>query len=84
MPAYPNHRETEIRMVEDIEELPVDAKLHALRQLKPLCQIEVAPSEVGTAEGVAAEIAELAVLRVVAAGAGACARIDRPKRMRPG
>ena len=43
---------------------------------KPFCQIEVAPEEIGTAQGVAAEVAELAILRAVAAIALSRARID--------
>ena len=46
-------------------------------ELEPLRQIQIAPHEIGTAQRVAAEIAELAVRRIVAAGARAGARIDR-------
>ena len=53
----------EIRVIEDIEELAVDAQLHALGQREPLRQVEIAPGEIGAAQRVAAEIAELAVLR---------------------
>ena len=67
----------QIRMIEDVEELPVDAQLHALGQLEPLGEVQIAPDEIGTAQRVAAEIAELAVLRTVAARARARARIDR-------
>src|SRR5207245_5334564 len=53
------------------------------RQLEPLGQIQVTPEEIRTAQCVPAEIAELAVLRTVAAGTGADARIDdRNKRVR--
>src|SRR5260370_743316 len=64
-------------MVENIEKLTVDAELHSLMQSKPLRQIQIVPVEIGTAQGVAAQIAELAVFRAVAAGAGARARIHR-------
>src|ERR1019366_9083027 len=72
----PQNRETEIRVIEHVEELTVDAQLHALRQLKPLGQIQVAPEEIRAAQCIPAEIAELAILRTVAAGTGAGAWID--------
>jgi hypothetical protein len=37
-----------------------------LGQRKPLCQVEVPPDEIGTAQRIAAEVSELAMLRVVA------------------
>ena len=69
MPASTMLGKPEIRMVEDIEELRVDSQLHALGHRKPFREIEVTPDEIGTAQGVAAEISELAILRVVATGA---------------
>ncbi len=62
-------------MVEDVEELRVEAQLHVLGQGKPFREVEVAPDEIGAAQGVAAEVSELAILRAVAAGARARARI---------
>src|SRR5271166_4062080 len=64
-------------MVEEVEGLSLDAQLHMFRQLEPLGEIEIAPNEIGTAQRVSAEIAELARGRAVAAGAGAGARIHR-------
>jgi hypothetical protein len=77
IPRVSQNREAEIRVIEHVEELAVDAQLHVFRQLKPLGQIQVAPEEIGTAQCVPAEIAELAILRAVAAGTGAGAGIDR-------
>src|ERR1017187_1957601 len=48
--------QTEIRTVEDIEELTLEPQLHALGQRKPFCQVEVAPEEIGTAQSIAPEI----------------------------
>ena len=42
-------------------------QLHPLSHRKPLGEIEVIPEEIGTAQGIAAEVSELAMLRVVAA-----------------
>src|ERR1039457_1317587 len=70
-------------MIEDVEELTVDAQLDMFCQLEPLGQIQVTPEEIGTAQCVPSEIAELAILRTVATVAGAGARIDgRNKRVR--
>ena len=56
---------------------------HMFRQPEPLREIKIAPDETGTAQRVSAEIAELAIRRTVAAGAGSGARIDaRYKRIR--
>jgi hypothetical protein len=63
-------------MIEHIEELRFDAKLELLIERKPLRQVKIAPDEIRTAQGVAAQIAELAVLRSIAAHASARARID--------
>ena len=43
---------------------------------KPFRKIEITPEEIGTAQGIAAEVSELAILRVVAAGALPRARIN--------
>src|SRR5271169_4318702 len=59
-----------IRMVEDVKELTLNPQLHMLGQVKPFCQVEVTPGEIGTAQGIASEISELAILRAVAAIAG--------------
>jgi hypothetical protein len=42
-------RKSEVRVVEDVEELAVNAQLYMFRQLKPLGQVQVAPHEIGTA-----------------------------------
>jgi hypothetical protein len=42
-------------MVEDVKELALKSQLHMLRQREPFCQVEVAPEEIGTAQGIAAE-----------------------------
>ena len=76
MPAEHHAGQPKIRMVEDVEELRFEPQLHALGQRKPFRQVEVAPEEIRPAQRVAAEVAELAILRRVAAGAGARARID--------
>ncbi len=55
-------RQPEIRVIEHIEELAVDAQLHAFGQREPLGEIEIAPEEIGPAQRIAAQIAELAVL----------------------
>src|SRR5208282_4343888 len=56
----------EIRMVEDIEKLRLKPQLHMLGQGEPFCQVEVTPEKIRTAQRVAAEVSELAILRVVA------------------
>ena len=66
-----------VRVVEDIEKLALKPKLCMLGQRKPLCQVEVAPDEIGTAQRIAAGGSELAMLRVVAARALPCTRINR-------
>ena len=64
-------------MVKYIEELAFYPELDTLSQGKPFRKIKVAPEEIGTTQGIAAEVSELAVLWVVAAGTLACARINR-------
>ena len=56
-------------MVEDIEELAFYPELHMLGHRKPFCEIEVIPDEIRPAQRIAAEVSELAMLRVVAAEA---------------
>ncbi len=69
-------------MVEDVEELSLQSQFHMLGQRKRLCEIEVVPEEVRTAQGVAAEVSKLAVLRAIVAIALSRARIDgRRKRV---
>ncbi len=63
-------------MVEDIKALSLKPQLHTLAQGEPFCQVEVAPKEIRTTQGIAAEGSELAGLRAVAAIALPCARID--------
>ena len=64
-------------MVEDIKELTLKSQFHMLAQGEPFCQVEVAPEEIGTTQGITAEVTELAGLRAVPAGALPCTRIDR-------
>ena len=66
----------EVWMVEHIEELDVEAQLHALGESEPLCEVEIAPREFWAAQRVAAESAELAVRGAVASSACAGAGID--------
>ena len=56
-----------VRMIEDIEKLPVDAQLHVFPQREPPGYVKIAPREVWAAECIAAEIAKLAVLRSITA-----------------
>src|SRR5271170_261579 len=67
---------TEVRMVEDIEELRIQTHLHVFSHREPFRQIKVVPHEAGTPQGVATEIPELAILRTVAAVASSGTRID--------
>jgi hypothetical protein len=55
-------RKREIRMVEYIEELDVEAHLHTLGHRKPLGEIEVTPRKIGTTQRVTAEVSELTIL----------------------
>ena len=63
-------------MVEDIEELRFYPQFHTLGHRKPFREVEVIPEEIGAAQGIAAEVSELTMLRVVAAGALPCTRIN--------
>ena len=63
-------------MVKDIKELNVEAQFHTFGQGKPLREVEITPGEVGTAQPVSSEAAELTILGVVASDACAGARID--------
>ena len=63
-------------MVEDIEELGLYPELHTLRYRKPFREVEIIPEEIGTAQSIATEVSELAMLWVVAAGALPCTRIN--------
>ena len=70
-------------MVEYIEELGFYSELHSLAHRKPFREIEVIPDKIGAAQGVAAEVSELAMLWVVATGALPSTRINcRNKRGR--
>ena len=62
-------------MVEYVEELDVEPQPQLFGQGKPFREVEVAPGEIGTAQRVATEVAELAVRGAVAAEACARARI---------
>lgn len=75
--AGQNHAgKPKIRMVEDIEELGLHSELHTLGHRKPFREVDVIPEEIGTAQGIAAEVSELAMLWVVAARALSCTRIN--------
>ena len=54
-----------------------------LGQRKPFREIEVTPEEIGTAQGIAAEVSELAILRAVAADSTARCSDQRPRQKRP-
>jgi len=58
-------------MIENIEELRVKAHLHPFGRREPLRQIEVTPGKIGTAQCIAAQAAELAVLGTVSSEARA-------------
>src|ERR1700685_3322336 len=47
-----------------------------LGQGEPFCQVEVTPQKIRTAQGVAAEVSELAILRAVTAVALPAARVN--------
>jgi hypothetical protein len=64
-------------MVEDIEELGFYPELHTLGHRKPFREIEIIPEKIGAAQGIAAKVSELAMLRVVATGALPRTRINR-------
>ncbi len=66
---------TRIRVIENVEKLSFDAKLHSFAQSEPLRQVKIAPEEIWTAQRVSSQISELALLRTIAAGASASARI---------
>src|SRR5208337_2045336 len=67
---------TEVRMVEDIEELCIETHLHVFTHREPFRQIKIVPHEARTPQGIATEIPELAILRTVAAVASSGTRID--------
>ena len=56
-------------MVEDIKELAFYPELYMLGHREPFCEIKVIPDEIRTAQRIAAEVSELAMLGVVAAEA---------------
>src|SRR5271166_2898479 len=63
-------------MVEQVEGLGFQPQLDVFGQSEPFGEIEIAPDKIRATQGVAAEVAELAILRAVAAVALSCARID--------
>src|SRR5271166_1656497 len=63
-------------MVENVEELGLYSELHSLAHGKPFREIEVIPDKIGAAQGIAAEISELAMLWVVVTGALPSTRIN--------
>src|SRR5271165_3072118 len=69
--------ETEVGMVEHVEELSVESQFHTLGDRKPFREVEITPEESGTAQRVAGEISELAGLRAIASVAGSGCGIDR-------
>jgi len=60
-----------------LKKLPLKPQLHVLAKGEPFCQVEVAPEEIRTTQGITAEVSELAILCAVAAIALPCTRIDR-------
>src|SRR5579872_307351 len=58
---------SKVRMIENIEELALEAQFDALGQGEPFGEIKIAPGKIRPAQSIAAEIAELTILRVVAA-----------------
>jgi len=69
--------ESEVWVIENVEELGVQAKSYLLANGEPFGHVKVAPEEVRTAKGIAAKRPELAVLETIAAVAVASAGIDR-------
>jgi hypothetical protein len=57
-------------MVEYVEELSIKPQFHTLTNWKPLRNVKIVPEKIGTAQGITGEVAELAILRNVAAVAG--------------
>jgi hypothetical protein len=64
-------------MIEKVECLSLKTEFHMFAQGKPFRQIKIGLREIGTAQSVPFEIAELAILRVISAGASSCARVHR-------
>src|SRR5580692_9008710 len=64
-------------MVENVEELGLYSELYPLGHRNPFREIEVIPDKIGAAQGVAAEVSELAMLWIVATGALPSTRINR-------
>jgi hypothetical protein len=50
-------------MIEDIEELRVETKLHVLGSWEPLREIKVVPYKTRAAQCIASETSELAILQ---------------------
>jgi hypothetical protein len=63
-------------MIEEVKELNVESHLYTLVQWKPFGEIEIAPEEIRTAQGVAAKPSKLTSLRAVAAEAGPRAGVN--------
>lgn len=73
---------TKVWMIEDVEELSVDPQSETLGQFEPLCEVKIAPDKGGAAQRIPAEIAELAICRVVSTYASARTGINgRNKRV---
>ena len=53
----------EVRVIEYVEELNIEAQFHALLHREPFGEVQVTPSEVRTAQGVASKISKLAIGR---------------------
>ena len=58
-----NRRQCEIRVIEYVEELSLDAQGNVLGERHFLGQVKIAPGEPRAAQGVASQVAELAVGR---------------------
>ena len=71
-------------MIDKVECLTFEAQLFMFTQGKPFRDIKIAPREIGTAHSVPSEIAELAILRIVAASASARFWGPPPRRTRSG
>ena len=76
IPANNHAGEREIRMIKHIEKLRFQPQLGVLRQGEILGKVEVIPDEIRPAQGVAAEVSELAGRRAISANASAGAGVN--------
>ena len=70
-------RQSEVGMIEQIEELRVKAQFHLFGHGKPFGEIEVIPEKVWSAKLVPSAISKLAIRLSVVTVTGACARVHR-------